>query len=111
MMSKANDEWKGQVNHRLEELERMVYEYSKQLDKVLIDVTTIKEQNNRILDKQHKLGGKIVETAQNAISEATEPIREAMDEFVEKKVIPVTEKQVEKVKESKSFWNKIRSWK
>jgi N-methylhydantoinase B/oxoprolinase/acetone carboxylase alpha subunit len=106
-----NDKQWELIVKRLDGLEQSIFDDRKNLDRMQIDIATLKEQNERILAMVNRGQEKVTEAVQNATSEAIEPIREQLDEFTDKKVINVDNKMVEGIKEKKSLWNRIRGWK
>ncbi len=100
----------NQMTKRLDALEQSISDDRRDIDKISIDMATVKEQMNRILGVMNKNQAKTTEVIQNAISEATEPLREAV-EVMSNKPIRITSDQAGELTLIQSLHKTIRSWK
>ncbi len=104
-MQITEEQWK-QIVRRLDAVEQSISDDRKSLDRIQIDMATIKEQNERIISMQIRSQEKTTKTVQ----EGMQSTNELLEEFVDKKVLKIDTKQVQGLSEKRSLWNKIKFW-
>ena len=109
-MEITDEQW-SQMVKRLDGVEQSIFDDRKDIDRILIEMTTIKEQNNKILNMQVRGQEKVTEVVQKAVSEAIEPTNDMMQTITDKTQIKLDEYQAKKLLEKKSFWKTVKSWK
>lgn len=97
-----NDKIVNTWNNRFDRIEQSQNDDRRDIDKIYIELKTIHEQNERILGMQNRSQGKI----KDAVEDATDPLKEAMEHFIDKKVLKVDNNKLENL----SIWKKIQFW-
>lgn len=96
---------------RLDRIEQSQNDDRKDIDKISINLATVKEQNDKILAMQNRGQKKIEDAVQGAVGEAIQPLEDTMDAFIDKKFVKVKEDTVEKLTLLQKLKKTVKSWK
>lgn len=108
-MELTKKQWE-QIVRRLSDIEASIVDDRKDIDRIHIDIATIKEQNDRILSMQNRSQGKIETTVQNAVSETVEDLTEKVDTLIDKKILKIKPAQIEKLTWMQKLSKTVRGW-
>ena len=100
-----------QAEQAVSRIDRDMADDRKNFDQMILSQSEIKESNKVIIGLFARLQTKTKETIQDTVSETTQPLKETMDEFVDKKVVKIKQVGVEKLTLASKLRKLILKWK
>jgi DNA anti-recombination protein RmuC len=107
---KRREEFEKQIMRKTDRIERSLHADREDIDKLQQDMTTVKAQNERIIEMIKRLEDKIHDTINDSMTEVTNPMEEKLDKFVDKTVVRLDKEQVKDLKGINWFQRAVRRW-